>query len=67
MPRCGPASTQRRFSIGSARYNRLSEMSLGIERMTELVVRLRTFSRLDEGIAPLLDQRFSFSEPRALS
>jgi two-component system, NtrC family, sensor kinase len=30
-------------------HNRLSEMSLGIERMTDLVVRLRTFSRLDEG------------------
>jgi two-component system NtrC family sensor kinase len=29
--------------------NRLSEMTLGIDRITDLVVRLRTFSRLDEG------------------
>jgi two-component system NtrC family sensor kinase len=29
--------------------NRVSEMSLGIDRITELVVKLRTFSRLDEG------------------
>jgi two-component system NtrC family sensor kinase len=29
--------------------NRLSEMNLGLERMAELVIKLRTFSRLDEG------------------
>jgi two-component system NtrC family sensor kinase len=29
--------------------NRVSEMHVGIERITELVVKLRTFSRLDEG------------------
>jgi two-component system, NtrC family, sensor kinase len=29
--------------------NRLSEMTLGLGRMAELVVKLRTFSRLDEG------------------
>jgi two-component system NtrC family sensor kinase len=29
--------------------NRLSEMNLGLGRMAELVIKLRTFSRLDEG------------------
>jgi two-component system NtrC family sensor kinase len=29
--------------------NRVSEMNVGIERITELVLKLRTFSRLDEG------------------
>jgi two-component system NtrC family sensor kinase len=29
--------------------NRLSEMNLGLERIQELVIKLRTFSRLDEG------------------
>jgi two-component system NtrC family sensor kinase len=29
--------------------NRLSEMTLGLDRIRELVVKLRTFSRLDEG------------------
>jgi two-component system NtrC family sensor kinase len=29
--------------------NRLSEMNLGLERIRDLVVKLRTFSRLDEG------------------
>jgi two-component system, NtrC family, sensor kinase len=29
--------------------NRLSEMHLGLERVAELVIKLRTFSRLDEG------------------
>jgi two-component system, NtrC family, sensor kinase len=29
--------------------NRVSEMNVGIDRITELVVKLRTFSRLDEG------------------
>jgi two-component system NtrC family sensor kinase len=30
-------------------HNRLSEMHMGLERVAELVVKLRTFSRLDEG------------------
>jgi two-component system, NtrC family, sensor kinase len=29
--------------------NRLSEMNLGLDRVAELVIKLRTFSRLDEG------------------
>jgi two-component system, NtrC family, sensor kinase len=30
-------------------HNRLSEMHLGLERVADLVIKLRTFSRLDEG------------------
>jgi two-component system NtrC family sensor kinase len=63
--------------------NRLSEMHIGTERISELVVKLRTFSRLDEGtvkrgylvsrpqpaveIAKLLGKRFEIMELRDAS
>jgi two-component system NtrC family sensor kinase len=39
--------------------NRLSEMGVGLERIRELIVKLRTFSRLDEGEHKLVDVRAS--------
>jgi two-component system NtrC family sensor kinase len=38
---------------------RLSEMGVGLERIRELIVKLRTFSRLDEGEHKLVDVRAS--------
>jgi two-component system NtrC family sensor kinase len=37
--------------------NRLTEMSLGTDRMSELVIKLRTFSRLDEGAVKTVSVR----------
>jgi two-component system NtrC family sensor kinase len=37
--------------------NRLAEMAVGLERMRDLVLKLRTFSRLDEGERKLVDVR----------
>ena len=39
--------------------SRLSEMGIGLERIRELIVKLRTFSRLDEGEHKLVDVRAS--------
>jgi len=39
--------------------NRLSEMSIGLDRIRELVVKLRTFSRLDEGELKIVSVRES--------
>jgi two-component system NtrC family sensor kinase len=41
----------------SRALNRLSEMSIGLERIRDLVLKLRTFSRLDEGERKLVDVR----------
>jgi two-component system, NtrC family, sensor kinase len=37
--------------------NRLSEMDLGLDRVAELVIKLRTFSRLDEGAVKTVSVR----------
>lgn len=39
--------------------NRLSEMELGLERIADLVIKLRTFSRLDEGEFKLISVKES--------
>ncbi len=38
-------------------FDRLSEMQVGLDRIRELVLRLRTFSRLDEGEQKLVSMR----------
>ncbi len=48
------AECRNNLSPGAAKHwerasNRLEEMSLGLDRIADLVVKLRTFSRLDEG------------------
>jgi two-component system NtrC family sensor kinase len=46
---------------------RLGEMQLGLERIRDLVLRLRTFSRLDEGEQQVVSMRESvFGEPDRL-
>jgi two-component system, NtrC family, sensor kinase len=46
---------------------RLSEMHLGIERIAELVIKLRTFSRLDEGEAKQVSVRESIESVLTIS
>jgi two-component system NtrC family sensor kinase len=45
----GPASLEVVDSLWIRALDRLSEMHLGLERIRDLVLRLRVFSRLDEG------------------
>ncbi len=46
---CAPVFTEASAASWKKAESRLSEMSKGLERIAELVVKLRTFSRLDEG------------------
>jgi two-component system, NtrC family, sensor kinase len=45
----GPALVDGALAHFSKAQNRLGEMNLGLERIRDLVLKLRTFSRLDEG------------------
>lgn len=48
-PEVQPALSPQGAESWQRATDRLSEMSVGLERMRELVLKLRTFSRLDEG------------------
>jgi two-component system NtrC family sensor kinase len=52
-----PALAQAGIEYWERAQNRLSEMNTGIERITELVLKLRTFSRLDEGAVKTVSVR----------
>ena len=48
-PECRPALSEASQQGWERAGNRLREMTTGLDRITQLVVKLRTFSRLDEG------------------
>jgi two-component system, NtrC family, sensor kinase len=48
-PECRPALSPASLDTWTRADSRLREMATGLERIAELVVKLRTFSRLDEG------------------
>ena len=48
-PECRPALSEASLANWTRADSRLREMATGLERIAELVVKLRTFSRLDEG------------------
>jgi two-component system, NtrC family, sensor kinase len=48
-PECRPALSEASVASWTRADSRLREMATGLERIAELVVKLRTFSRLDEG------------------
>lgn len=55
----GARFSQASVELWARAENRLSEMTLGLDRIRDLVVKLRTFSRLDEGERKLVSMRES--------
>lgn len=52
-----PQLTPAADALWSKAETRLSEMNLGLDRIRDLILRLRTFSRIDEGERKLVDLR----------